>query len=365
MRIGITGIDGFVGWHLHAFLKSRGCAAVIPCLEKTFQSKEALSDFVSRSDVVVHLAGMNRGRDSELYETNIRLTQQLIEICEEGGYKPHIVFSSSTHIARDTAYGRSKKKCAELFSVWSQRVGAPFTNLILPQLFGECGRPFYNSAISTFCHQVAHKESPTIIQDSELELAHAQQVAEKIWDVIQANKVGDVSVSGVAIRVSSALKKIQALANEYCDGLIPKLETPFDLNLFNTYRSYLFPEYYPVVPVFHEDERGGLFEAIKSRREGQAFISTTKPGITRGNHYHLRKIERFCVIQGHAIIRIRKLFSKEVKEFHVDGNKPVFLDIPTLHTHNITNCGSDVLMTLFWAHEIYNPSNPDTYLEVV
>lgn len=370
-RIGITGIDGLIGWHLRCFLKTQANIQVIPANRDTFASPERLAEFVASTDAIVHLAGMNRGDDHAIATTNIALTEQLIAACEAGGHKPHILFASSTHVVsathanRDTAYSRSKRACTRLLEEWAGRNAAAFTNLILPHIFGELGKPFYNSVVSTFCHQVAVGETPKIIHDGELELVHAQQLANEILNIISQRRVGDVAINGVPMTVSALLEKISRVAHQYRNQIVPDLRTGLDLDLFNTYRSYLYPAYYPVSVKLHSDNRGSLFEAIKSFNGGQSFISTTKPGITRGNHFHLRKVERFCVLGGEAVIRIRRLFSGRILEFPVSGKSPQYIDIPTLHTHNITNTGPSELTTLFWAHEIFDPEHPDTLAEPV
>lgn len=364
-QIGITGAEGFLGWHLRAYFYSQGIAAL--CVTRTiFASPQQLAELVGQCDVVIHLAGINRGDDVELEHTNVMLTEKLISACVATGRCRHILFSNSTHVAtRDTAYARSKRACAKLLQQWADSQGAIFNDLILPQLFGESGRPFYNSVTSTFCHQLAIGEAPKIIQDAELELLHAQRAAEYIHRLIEQPEPGAARPAGTTLTVTELLSKLSALKDFYGAQLIPPLPDSFELDLFNTYRSYLFPQHYPVSLPRHEDERGSLFEAVKSLHGGQCFISTTKPGITRGNHYHRRKIERFLVLSGEATIRVRKLFSPQAVDFPVTGAKPQYVDMPALHTHNITNTGTGELVTLFWSNEIFDPEQPDTYREIV
>ncbi|MDH5761902.1 MAG: NAD-dependent epimerase/dehydratase family protein [Nitrospinota bacterium] len=360
MKIGITGINGLIGWHLRAFLHGQPGVEVIAGDRSTFADETRLENFVSTSDVIVHLAGLNRGDDQEIESTNIELTRSLIAACEQKKHIPHIIFSSSTHIYRDSAYGRSKKICAQDLREWAARNHGVFTNLILPHVFGELGKPFYNSVVSTFCHQVANGEEPRIDQDGRLELVHAQEVARRIYELVTSRRNEDVVVSGNPITVSSLLEKIHQLADSYSNHVIPDLRDTFSLDLFNTYRSYLFPGQFPRSIKLHKDNRGELFEACKNLNGGQIFLSTTHPGITRGNHYHLSKVERFLVVRGEAIIRIRRLFHDEIFEYPVSGRNPQYIDIPTLHTHNITNTGDKELLTLFWAHEIFDPNSADT-----
>jgi UDP-2-acetamido-2,6-beta-L-arabino-hexul-4-ose reductase len=365
VRIGITGIRGLIGWHLHVFLSRREDLEIRGADRATFESPAALDAFVSGLDVVVHLAGMNRGPDAELESVNVALAAALAEACERAGATPHVVFSSSTHVERDTAYGRSKRAAAERLRAWARAHRGSLTTLIMPHVFGEFGKPFYNSVVSTFCHQLAHGEEPRILVDGALELVHTQRVAEEIADAFEARTDRDVRMEGDPIRTSELLDRLRTMASQYARNVIPDLRRPLDLRLFNTYRSYLFPQHYPVALEVHVDPRGGLFEAVRSLNAGQVFLSTTKPGITRGGHYHTRKVERFLVTRGTGVIRLRKMFEREVTEFHVSGSTPQYVDMPTFYTHDITNVGSDEMTTAFWAHEIFDPSDADTYSEPV
>lgn len=365
LKIGITGIHGLLGWHLRVNLHSRSDVEIHGAGRETFADAGKLERFVASCDAIVHCAGMNRGDDQEVASTNVKLTQALISACARKNVKPLIVFPSSTHIYRHTPYGESKKICAALFESWGQKAGAKFANFIIPNIFGEGGRPFYNSAVSTFCYQLANGLEPKIINDSEVELIHAQKVAGEIFEAIKKGFSGEKRLEGLRLSVSQLLAKLQGFAATYQQQIMPDLSQGLDLALFNTYRSYLFPKRYPMQVQLHVDERGRLFEAIKTKNQGQCFIGFTKPGITRGNHYHLEKVERFFVLRGSATIAIRRLFSHEVVKFEVKGDAPEFIDIPTHHTHNITNTGQEELVTLFWSHEIFDANKPDTYKEII
>jgi UDP-2-acetamido-2,6-beta-L-arabino-hexul-4-ose reductase len=363
--IGITGATGLLGWHLRAFLRSDTNLRVIPATRSSFTTAEELDALVSECDVVVHLAGMNRGNDQEVEATNVALAEALVAACVRTESIPHIIYSNSIHCGQDGAYGRSKRCAAQTFQQWADRTGGLFTDVVLPHVFGESGRPFYNSAVSTFCYQLANDLRPEIHKDIELELLHAQRVARKILEIAYEGKRGTVRVYGVPVTVTELLSKLTLLAKQYAQHVISDLKEDLTLDLFNTYRSYLPPLHYPVAVKVHSDDRGSLFEAVKTINGGQCFVSSTRSGITRGNHYHTRKFERFLVLQGTAKICIRKVFGTAVTAFEVQGDSPRFIDIPTLHTHNITNTGGSDLITLFWAHEIFDPVNPDTVPEPV
>lgn len=364
--IAITGAEGFLGWHLRCHLKHGDGFNPRPVFQPDFGSVDGLSKALGLPSVVLHLAGMNRGPESEVYETNIELARRLTAALDRQELAPTILFANSIHSLGDSAFGRSKREASRLLADWTKARGARYVDVILPHLFGEGGRPFYNSGFATFCHQLAKDEAPQILQDGQVELIHAQRVAAHFLALAHdRTTAGAFRVEGRPMRVSEALTRLRAIDEIYRTGIIPDLADPFTLDCFNTYRSYLYPDHYPVRLQLHTDTRGGLFEAVKSRHGGQAFLSTTHPGVTRGRHYHHHKLERFLVVSGEAEIRIRRLFHDQVRVFRVRGTEPCYIDMPTFHTHEITSVGSEDLLTLFWSHEIFDPSSPDTYPEPV
>ncbi|MEI7967434.1 MAG: NAD-dependent epimerase/dehydratase family protein [Betaproteobacteria bacterium] len=364
-RIAITGAAGFLGWHAACRLHGERDHEAVRLGRAALADPAALIQGVQGADVVLHLAGMNRGADQEVERINAQLAADLVQALDAARSTAHVVFANSTHIDRDTRYGAGKRAAAETLRVWSNRRGARFTDLVLPNLFGECARPFYNSVVATFCHQLAAGELPTILQDAEIELLHAQDAVAAMMKAVTQGRTGQLRVPGQRIRVSDLLSTLTEMSRQYAAQLIPSLASPFDLALFNTLRAYRYPAHYPVALTLHEDPRGSLFEAVRTTHGGQCFLSTTRPGITRGNHYHRSKLERFLVVQGEAVIRIRRQFSDEVREFAVSGERPAYIDMPAFHTHNITNTGRGMLLTLFWSHEVFDPARPDTYSEVV
>lgn len=364
-RIAVTGAAGFLGWHVRSYLHSRGLRDIVAIDRASMAEPELLNRSLAGCHAVIHLAGLNRAPEDEVLQVNLDVTRRLLGALEATAARPHIVFADSTHKSRDTAYGRSKVEAAKLLQRWAGDHGCKFADVVFPHLFGEGGRPFYNSGIATFCHQLAKGEEPVIIHDGELELVHAQRAAEVMVGAIESGASGELPVTGERMRVSEALSRLRRIAALYPSDVVPALATPFDLDLFNTFRYYLFPGSYPFRPPLRTDARGSLFEAVRTMHGGQAFVSTTHPGITRGNHYHRRKLERFVVLSGQARIRVRRLFHADIHEFPVSGDAPAWIDMPTLHTHDITNSGSGELVTMFWSHEIFDPGNPDTFAEAV
>jgi len=368
LRLGITGAAGMLGWHLRCATVGQEGLEVVAADRSTFADPAALADFTRGLDVLVHFAGRNRGEEQEVHDVNIALAEQLLAACEASGATPHLMFSNSTHCERDTLYGASKRRVAELFREWAEAHGVGSHDLVLPHAFGEHGKPFYNSVVHTFCHQLAIGETPVIDHDGDLELLHAADVADLILERIAScpGVVETAWIPGRAMKVSALLDLLSAFQRDYADRhLLPDLRDPLHLALFNVLRAASYPQAYPVPLTLHSDERGSLFEAVKGAQGGQSFVSTTRPGITRGNHFHRRKVERFLVVQGEACIQVRRLFQREIQEFQVSGKEPVYIDMPTLHTHNITNTGGGELLTLFWAHEVFDLQSPDTVWEAV
>jgi len=368
MRIGITGGDGFIGWHLRCYLRTRSDVEEVRLADRqTFTVADGLQNFVGGLDLVVHLAGENRGDDIVLEKGNTLPAQQLIVALESVGAKPCVIVASSTH-AEDpvTVYGRAKAQVVAAFDAWAQRGGSRVLTLVLPHVFGEYGRPYYNSAVATFCHQIARGEEPAIKGNGQLELIHVQDLAEHMISLYLERASGLFKIDGVPIGVREVADKLIDLHDIYVNRHeFPDLSSPFDRALFNALRAAIPDEQRMVAPDRHSDSRGWLVETVKANSGGQCFVSTTKAGITRGNHFHRRKVERFFVLQGMARIQLRKLFSDAVISFELDGGAPSYVDIPTLHTHSITNVGVDELITLFWADEFFDAESPDTYFEEV
>lgn len=371
LRIGITGQDGFVGQHLYNTLGlSPEDFDRIPYDKEIFSDESKLTGFVAQCDVIVHLAAMNRHNDAQvIYDTNIGLVQQLIAALEATNSKAHVLFSSSSQEERDNLYGQSKKEGRELLMDWAKQSGAKFTGLIIPNVFGPFGHPYYNSFIATFSHQLTHNEQPKIETDGEVKLIYVNDLVKAIIEEIKQGKGNDALqiLHTDERKVSAILALLETYQKDYVlAGIIPSIKDTFELNLFNTFRCYMdIANHYPVKFTQHTDPRGKFVEVIRLGVGGQVSFSTTVPGITRGNHYHTRKIERFAVIKGKALIQLRKIGAEEVLDFYLDGDNPAYVDMPIWYTHNIKNIGKEELYTNFWINEFFDPNDPDTYFENV
>jgi UDP-2-acetamido-2,6-beta-L-arabino-hexul-4-ose reductase len=376
MQIGITGQSGFIGTHLSNTLSLMSeHYSVVLFRDEYFERPSVMESFVSQCDVIIHLAAMNRHQDpSVIYETNIKLVRELITAVESSNSSPHIIFSSSIHEDQNNSYGASKKEGRHLFTQWAKRNDTKFTCLIIPNVFGPFGAPYYNSVIATFCHQLVHGDIPNIEVDSKMKLIYVGELVKEIIRLIDSKRKDNpiymnssmLEVQCTAERnVSDILKILIGFKENYfLHGRIPNLSSTFEKNLFNTFVCFIdHRDYFPFMLKKHTDNRGSFVEIIQLISGGQVSFSTTKSGITRGNHFHTRKAERFAVIKGRAKIEFRRIGTEKTHTFHLDGQSPSFVDMPIWHTHSITNIGNEDLYTIFWINEHFNPDNPDTYFE--
>ena len=367
LKVGITGQVGFVGTHLYNNL---GLELEkfdrITFKDDYFDDFSALKSFVKQCDVIVHLAAMNRHESEQvIYDTNIHLVKMLIAAMDAEKVTPQILFSSSTQEECNNFYGKSKKEGRKMFEQWAESKGASFTGLVVPNVFGEFSKPNYNTFISTFAYKLINGEQPIVQVDNKVNLIYVGSLCKFIISQFGKKGIRKVNVPfDFERRVTDVLylfEKYKALYFE--QGIIPELKDVNEVNLFNTFRSFIPPRIAKLV--LHADQRGVFVETIKLGIGGQVSFSTTIPGITRGNHYHTRKIERFTVIKGKALIQLRKIGTNNVFNFYLDGKEPSYVDMPIWYTHNIKNIGEDELYAQFWINEWYNPADSDTYFEMV
>lgn len=371
MRIVITGAGGLIGWHARARLHAANCAAefkgepapfeIIALDHAAFDDDDAVAEALANVQGVLHFAGVNRAPDDEIEAANPAIATRLVSACRKVGVTPHVVYANSTHAASDTPYGRSKRRAGEILAELSGR----YTDLVLPHIFGEGARPFYNNVTATLIAQILAGEAPSINPDGRVQLLHAGAAAQAAIDAVLVGATGRIEPAPRPMSVPDLYAALKGFHDGYLANVYPDISDPFDRDLFNSYRAATYPDGWPRPLRLNTDTRGTLFEAIKGGGGGQTFLSTTRPGVTRGDHFHLHKVERFLVVQGEAIIRIRKVLSDQVWEYPVSGDAPAPVDMPTLHTHSIENTGSTDLLTLFWTHDLFDPANPDTYADKV
>jgi len=370
VKVLVTGSRGFIGKNLCTVLQNRQEAEIFRFAHDDDPKK--LRDIAPNVGFVFHLAGVNRPEDiKEFEEGNLAFTEMLLKTLEEAGNSPGLVLSSTIQAKLDNPYGKSKRKAEEAVFAWAQKTGAKATVYRLPNVFGKWCRPNYNSVVATWCQAVANG-LPIRIDDpkKELTLVYIDDVVKEFINAMEGNPTVDETGYGTIARqyrvcLQDLADMLQSFKKSRETLVMPDFSEAFTKALYGTYLSYLPETEFSYTLGTKSDNRGWLAEILKSPAIGQIFISTTKPGITRGDHWHHTKTEKFIVVKGEAVIRFRKIGEEKVIEYPVSGNNPEVVDIPTGYTHSITNTGDDELITLFWANEILDPEAPDTFYSEV
>lgn len=365
MNILVTGAHGFIGRNLVVQLEQSGAHEVHTFGRNDGEAK--LSAALAQAELIFHLAGVNRPQHEDEFHTgNALLTERICkELCAHGRAVP-IVLSSSTQAALDNPYGLSKHHAEETLRDYATQSGAAVFIYRLPGVFGKWCRPNYNSVVATFCHNLAH-DLPITISDPQrvIELVYIDDVVEHFLQHLTAVQQSGIYMPTVqpihAIALGDLSAQIQAFRKSRETLVAPDFTDPFGHKLYATYLSYLNEDQFSYMLEKRSDPRGSLAEFIKLPAFGQIFVSRTQPGITRGNHYHHTKTEKFLVLEGQAIVRFRALHSNEVIAYPVEGTAYKVIDIPPGYTHSIENVGEGELVTLFWASELFDPNHPDTY----
>ncbi len=369
MIVLVTGSGGFIGRHVVDALRRADHSV----LEIDVQnSGDDLRAALAEAEAVFHLAGVNRPLEvSEFEEGNAGLTQSICSILRETGRNPLIVMSSSIQAALDNPYGKSKLHAEQALRSYSADVNAPVAIYRLKNVFGKWCRPNYNSVTATFCHNIAH-DLPISISNPEkkLELVYIDEVVCALVSTLDnPPDNGLCEFREVPVSFETTLGNLAELIQSFKASrktlVLPDLADGFVKRLYSTYLSYLPEDDFSYPLDQKTDNRGSLAEFVKAKGAGQIFVSRTKPGITRGHHYHDTKTEKFLVVEGEAVIRFRHIHSDEVLEYKVSGKDFTPVDIIPGYTHSITNIGQGELVTLFWASELFDPDNPDTYWEEV
>ena len=361
-KILITGANGFVGKNLTAHLKQNGFENLY--LYDKDSTQEDLACYCADCDFVFHLAGVNRPLDpKEFYTGNTDFSAVLIDTLKAKGNHCPIVVSSSIQAQLDNDYGKSKKLGEDLFFENQHNKAFVFR---LYGVFGKWSKPNYNTVVATFMHNVVH-DLPVNISDENhlLTLCYIDDVVEKFVSVMENREelqTGFYYIDTLHnITLGQLYKLICQFKSSREDLVMPSLDSLLKQRLYGTFLSYLEPESFSYTLKKNEDNRGWLAEFIKNEGMGQIFISTTKPGITRGNHWHHTKVEKFFVIKGRAEIAFRNVITNEKVQYFVQGDQPTVVDIPVGYTHYIKNVGDEEMICLFWSSQMFDPAHPDTY----
>jgi UDP-2-acetamido-2,6-beta-L-arabino-hexul-4-ose reductase len=365
MNVLITGSSGFIGGNLSVALAHRTDVKLYKI--DIDSPAKALDEALAVADVVFHLAGVNRPQNQEEFKTGN--TDYTAEICRKLvalGRAPKIVLTSSIQAERDNPYGSSKLAAESAIQEYADKTQASGVVYRLKNIFGKWCRPNYNSVTATFCYNIAH-DLPVRISDpaNVVDLTYIDDVVDAFIGELDEGGTGpDYRMAEPLRSHEITLGALAGLIQSFHDHrrtlLIPDFSDTFVRALYATYLSYLEPFDCAYALARKTDERGNLAEFIKTEPFGQLFISRTKPGITRGNHYHNTKTEKFLVVAGEAIIRIRDIRNGVLTEYAVRGEDYKVVDIPPGCTHSIENIGRNELVTLFWSNEIFDRSRPDT-----
>ena len=369
MKILVTGSDGFIGKNLIAELNNRDYNDILTYDKDTDVS--LLDEYAKECEFVFHLAGVNRPENQEEFmEGNFGFTSTLLETLKKHNNACPVMLASSIQANLDNSYGKSKKAGEDLLVDYGKETGAKILIYRFPNVFGKWSKPNYNSAVATFCHNIAH-DLPIRVNDPSvvMNLVYIDDVVSELINSLEGRENINGDFCEVPITHTITLGEISDLLysfkNSRDERSIPDMSDEFTKKLYATYLSYLPKDKFSYDLKMNVDDRGSFTEFIRTPDRGQVSVNISKPGIVKGNHWHSTKNEKFLVVKGSGIIRFRKMDSNEIREYSVNGDKLEVVDIPTGYTHNIENIGDSDMVTIMWANESFNPDKPDTYyLEV-
>ena len=382
MDILITGAGGFVGRNLACALENirDGKDRTRPGLEIgeifrcTRQTTEAeLKEYCANAEFVFHLAGVNRPKNqSEFMEGNRDFTETLLGVLELTGNRCPVMLSSSIQAERDNPYGESKRAGEQVLRDYGARTGAKTLIYRFPNVFGKWCRPNYNSAVATFCHNRAN-DLPIQVNDrnTRLTLVYIDDVVQELLDALEGKEHREGEFCFVPTTHSATLGEIVDLIESFRAQpetlLMPEIPNgSFSKKLYSTYLSYLPKEKVAFPLKMNTDARGSFTELLKTASCGQFSVNISKPGVTKGQHWHHTKWEFFIVVAGHALIQERKIGTDEILEFEVSGEQIQAVHMLPGYTHNIINLSeTENLVTLMWANERFDPNHPDTFFQEV
>lgn len=369
MKILITGAAGFLGKNLVAELRNQGFEELL--LYTRNHTLNDLEEYTKKCDFVYHLAGVNRPENEEEFmDGNYGFTSKLLELLKKHNNKSPILITSSIQAEKDNPYGASKKAGEDLLFEHSMKTGAEVFVYRLPNLFGKWSKPNYNTVVATYCYNIARNLDIQVNNpDAELTLCYIDDVLEEFLKTLKGNPTRNDNFCVVETTYTVKLGNLASLIKGFKESRknlsIPNMENPLSKKLYSTYLSFLPTDEFAYDLKMNVDNRGSFTEFIRTPDRGQVSVNVSKPGITKGNHWHHTKNEKFLVVSGQGLIRFRNIYTEEIIEFKVSGEKLQVVDIPVGYSHSIVNVGDDDLVTVMWVNEIFDPNNPDTYfLEV-
>lgn len=367
MKVLVTGAKGFIGRNLCLWLKNAGHEVFEYDLDSSLDS---LKEWVRVSDFIVHLAGINRPlTPEEFIDGNVNFTVKLLSLIEESGRRVPLIFSSSTQAEKDNDYGRSKKAAEDQIFEYSEKTGNPAYVYRLYNVFGKWCRPNYNSVIATWCFNVAHNLPIQINPEAPaIDFVYIDDICKEFLRIINEQPKASLEILHVEPHSKKTLQEVADLLRSFKESrkdLSTPLQEGFEKKLYATYLSYLEEDDFAYALNPHIDNRGSFTEILKTQQFGQVSVNIGHPGITKGNHYHMTKNEKYLVLSGTCIIKFRKVGTDKVITYECSGADLKVVDIPPGYTHSITTVGDTDSVTLMWASELFDPNNPDTIYENV
>lgn len=368
-KILVTGAKGFIGKNLISELRSRGYENIFEYDLGT--SKELLNIYVKEAEFIFHLAGVNRPKDEkEFMEGNFGFTSEILELLKENDNKAPILITSSIQAERDNPYGKSKKAGEDLLFEFEKENGNKALVYRLPNVFGKWSKPNYNTVVATFCYNIARNlEIQVNAPEVELNLVYIDDVVDDFIRALEKNGTKAGKFYQIPVTYSIKLGEMAEVLESFKESRekreVPNMSDELTKKLYSTYLSFLPEDDFSYLLKMNIDNRGSFTEFIRTPDRGQVSVNISKPGITKGNHWHHTKNEKFLVVSGEGVIRFRKIDEEKVIEYRVSGEKMEVVDIPTGYTHSIVNTGNVDMVTVMWVNECFNPEKPDTYyLEV-
>ena len=369
MKILVTGAKGFVGKNIIAELKNKGYTDIF---EYDLGTEESLLEkYTKECEFVFHLAGVNRPKDEhEFMEGNFGFTSVLLDLLKKNNNKAPVLITSSVQAEKENPYGISKKAGEDLLFAYSKETEAKVLVYRLPNLFGKWSRPNYNTVVATFCYNIARDIEIQISNpDAALDLCYIDDVLDEFIRALgnMETKKDEYCYVPIVhnIKLGDLAKMIRSFKESRSNLSVPNMGDELTKKLYSTYLSFLPEDKFSYDLKMNKDNRGSFTEFIRTAESGQVSVNVSKPGITKGDHWHHTKNEKFMVVSGEGVIRFRKIETDKIIEYKVNADKLEVVDIPTGYTHSIVNIGENDLVTIMWVNECFDPKKPDTFhLEV-
>lgn len=367
MKVLITGSNGFIGKNLKLYLDQR--KDIAPMFFTRENTRMELSEYVQKADVIIHLAGVNRAADDSAFEDgNVKLTKVLCDEIKAHQKTVPIIYTSSIQASENNAYGVSKRKAEGYIFDVQKDLGAPVFVFRLPNIYGKWCKPKYNSAVATFCYNIA-RDMPITVRDpkAEFTLVYVEDLVHRLIEIVDGgrvcpNKAGFETVEpAVTTTVGQVADTIKNFHKTRKEGAVGSVGTGFIRKLYSTYISYLPSNQFKYSLIEHADDRGMFVEMVKTPESGQVSFFSAFKNVTRGEHFHHTKTEKFLVVKGNARFRFRNLENNDLVEVFTSSKKSEIVETIPGWAHDVTNVGSGEMLVIVWANEVFDRENPDTY----